>query len=94
MSTEHLDIVAEEAWGVAHAQQLYSQLNGALENQQNVRIDASAVERVGTSILQTLYAFSREVGSDKSRLQWTGRSEAFDNAVTLLGMDSQFGFEK
>lgn len=78
------DMVLESIQDISNVTELKQKLEGAADANE-LSIDARSVERVDTTTLQLLYAFSRELeGQGRSlRIQ---PSEAFKKSAELLGM--------
>ncbi|MEJ0039079.1 MAG: STAS domain-containing protein [Gammaproteobacteria bacterium] len=58
----------------------------------NVRIDASAVQRIDTASLQVLAAFARDRRADGLPLEWLGVPDCLTEAATLLDLTTALGF--
>ena len=74
--------------GIAQAEELHQQLDGMLLSGQTVVLDASAVERVDTAVLQLLCSFVGSAGESGVQVRWGGISENFTAAASLLGLRS------
>ena len=66
------------------AEPLYVKL-GKTSNK-DVRIDASAVEKIDTAIMQLLYAFVLKVNSLNHKISWINPSNEFKSSAALLGL--------
>ena len=82
-------IACESTVDINIAADLYAHLKNALENGHVVEIDASEVQRVDTAILQVFLAYSQEAKLQGLQFCWQGVSEAFRNAVQLLGIEQE-----
>ena len=72
----------------AAARSLHPDLTDAIGSVK-VAVDASAVERIGQSMLQLLISASNTEGG----IALTGPSEPFMNAIRLAGLDGTLGAE-
>jgi phospholipid transport system transporter-binding protein len=63
------------------------------DEMRRVQIDAGAVERIDTAILQMLVAFHHERLGRGLTTGWTGRGQAFDAAAERLGLYSLLGLK-
>jgi anti-anti-sigma regulatory factor len=62
-----------------------------LDQAGDIRLDLSAVERVDTSVLQLLVAFSRDMKDAGRAVDWVGCNAEFQRAARQLGLDGVLG---
>ncbi len=78
---------------IASAAELRTTLLNRLSDSGNVRIDASAVERIDTASLQVLAAFARDRRADGLAVEWLDVPACLTDAAALLDLTSALGFE-
>ncbi len=57
----------------------------------DVKIDASAVEMIDTAVFQLLYAFVIKVTSSNHKVEWINPSDEFISRARLLGLSRHLG---
>lgn len=62
-----------------------------LEVSGNVELDARAVERVDTSVLQLLAAFTRDMRDAGRAVTWAGATEELRRSASQLGLERDLG---
>jgi anti-anti-sigma regulatory factor len=72
---------------IADAKRLHAELLPLLDLAEPVAIDAGAVERVDTAVLQLLHAFGSERRAQGRELRWVAASAALRAAAQALGLD-------
>lgn len=87
-SSEELTLVLPSVIGIAEAEGFHGTLDEAIKNGGSYGIDAAAVERIDTSIMQQLLCFRAELQRQGLELKINAASEAFANAVRLLGLSA------
>jgi len=79
----------ESVVDINSADKLYQRLHDALQYKHVVEINATDVTRVDTAILQLFTAFTLEAKIQELSVSWLGVSEAFYQAVELLGLTDE-----
>lgn len=82
-------IACESTVDIKIAAELYEHLKNAVDNQHEVEINASEVQRVDTAVLQIFLVFVQEAKAKDVTVTWQGVSDAFNKAADLLGIRSQ-----
>ncbi len=72
---------------------LKGELMKFLSVRKTVLLDVSAVERIDTSAMQLLCAFVRDRRARRVSTRWVGRTQAFSEAVEILGLTSALGYQ-
>lgn len=72
-------------------QSLYQQLADALESGNPVTFEVSNTERLDAAVAQLLLSFSQAARDKNQSVTWQEPSEAFMNAVRLLGLNEGLG---
>jgi ABC-type transporter Mla MlaB component len=78
---------------IASAAELRTTLLSRLSDAANVRIDASAVQRIDTASLQVLAAFARDRRADGLAIEWLEVPACLTDAAALLDLTTALGFE-
>jgi anti-anti-sigma regulatory factor len=68
-------------------------LKDGLEATGDVELDARAVQRVDTSVLQLLASFVRDMGEAGRAVTWAGTNEEFSRSARLLGLEVLLGVD-
>ncbi|HFE39638.1 MAG TPA: STAS domain-containing protein [Gammaproteobacteria bacterium] len=87
-------ITCEPNINISNASTLYEHLKEALQENRAVEINAGDVAKVDTAILQVFFAFSLEAKNAGLSVSWGSASEAFREAVALLGMQNELALPK
>ena len=78
-------VVLPEDCRIATLPELRTQLLAAVD-QPTCVLDASAVTRIDTAVLQLLTAFQRDAASGGHEVRWGGASDVLREAAALLGL--------
>lgn len=84
-------LVFDPALDVAHARDLYRELDEVLAAHQPLALDASHVERIDAATLQLLAAFCCAARDAGVPLRWAATSEVLRSAATLLDLNDTLG---
>jgi len=84
-------LVFEPALDVAHARELYRELDGALATHKPLALDASHVERIDAATLQLLAAFCCAARDAGVPLRWCAASQTLCCAAALLDLTDTLG---
>jgi anti-anti-sigma regulatory factor len=76
---------------ISQVQMLYQQLSDALEADTPITFDASQTERLDAAVAQLLLAFTQTARSKSQAVVWRQPSDAFLDAVKLLGLGDELG---
>ena len=76
---------------ISHSSELKDQLTKLLSAKKKIEIDASKVEKIDTSGLQLLTAFSIQANAQAIELEWRSPSEPFIAAAKLLDLTQYLG---
>lgn len=79
-------IILDEQSKIAKAKSLKDKLSELLNNKNNIKIDASKVEKIDTSVLQLLTAFSLQAQRQSIEIAWQQPSPTFTTAADLLDL--------
>lgn len=85
MSNE-INIECGEIVDISAVSDLYQQLNGALEKDGPVTLNAGAIERIDTAALQMFACFVQEVKKRHRDVSWKAPTEALLRSAHFLGM--------
>jgi len=77
---------------VKDAAALKQRLYNFAQDTATVTIDVAALERIDTATMQLLCAFVRDRAARNQQVAWNGTSEAFVQAVRLLGVSELLSF--
>jgi two-component system chemotaxis sensor kinase CheA len=80
-------IMLDSASVINDAESLYEKLGKA--SNQDMRIDASAVEKIDTAVMQLLYAFTLKADSLSRKISWINPSNEFKSSAALLGLSEK-----
>ena len=72
------------------AEDLKRGLTTILDDHVSCSLDVSAVEKITTPCIQVLLAFLRDAEQMGLTVTFTGKSEALNNAIVLLGLAREF----
>jgi anti-anti-sigma regulatory factor len=90
-TAEHTTVISCAAsLDISVVQNLYGELQAALEAQQPVVIDATQVERADTAALQMFCAFFQEAKASGIAWQWQQPAPALREAARLLDLTAYF----
>lgn len=84
-------LVFEPALDVAHARDLYQELDDVLAAHTPLALDASHVERIDAATLQLLAAFCCAARDAGVPLRWSAASPALRSAAALLDLFDTLG---
>lgn len=76
---------------INNAKALSGDLEKLIKNNEDINIDASAVEMVDTAILQLLLTMTIKIKSSKHQVHWINPSAIFISNASLLGMSEPLG---
>ena len=76
---------------INNAKSLSVDLEKLIGSNEDINIDASAVEMVDTAILQLLLTMVIKIKSSKRQIHWVNPSAAFISNTSLLGMSARLG---
>lgn len=76
---------------INNAKALSVDLEKLINSNEDINIDASAVEMVDTAILQLLLTMVIKIKSSKHQVHWLNPSAAFISNSSLLGMSARLG---
>lgn len=82
-------LTLEGVMSIAKAEALHHQLEDLFRSAQDVEIVTKDLERVDTSILQSLVAFVRDMRANNLGVSWGEQSEVFVAAATTLGVKTE-----
>lgn len=92
MTVPAVDTICTLALGsqldIQRARGVYAMLDEALQREESVEIDASAVERIDTTGFQMLMVFSWTLGRQNRQVSLVNPSVAFMGSADLLGFTS------
>lgn len=81
----------EGVMSIAKAEALHHQLEEMFRKAEDVEIVTKNLERIDTSILQSLTGFVRDLKGAGAKVSWGEQSEVFSSAVEILGLKHQLG---
>jgi ABC-type transporter Mla MlaB component len=81
-----LSIDCGEVVDISTVNELYQQLNGVLEQDGPVNLNAGAIERIDTAALQMFVCFIQEVKRRHREVHWQTPSEALLRSANYLGL--------
>lgn len=84
-------LVLPAAMDVANARKVYTLMQSHLSGAGDLELDGEAVERMDAAGVQLVYAFCRELRSQKRSLLWRGLSEPLLKALALSGVQEACG---
>jgi len=92
--TEVVEIDCGDALGIADVAGLYATLLEKLADGYQLKLNISELDRVDTAAIQMLYSLAKELAGHGMELYWTSPSDAFKNAITLLGLAERFNIDE
>jgi anti-anti-sigma regulatory factor len=78
---------------INNAKSMLDTIDNLVNSNDDVYIDASAVEMIDTAILQLLLAATIKIRSANHKVIWTEPSDIFLSNATLLGLSEAMGLE-
>jgi anti-anti-sigma regulatory factor len=90
-SAEKTSVVLPGSCTLKEAATVKALLVSGLDMAGNVELDVRAVERVDTSVLQLLVAFTRDMKDAGRAVTWFGFNEEMNRSVRQLGLDGVLG---
>ncbi len=78
---------------ISHATELHQKILAALEDSSEIKLNATAIEKVDTAGLQVIVALSNELKKMDGTMLWDKPSEALVQAAATLGLTSHMAFE-
>ena len=76
---------------INNAKNLSQEFSLLINSNQDIHIDASAVEMIDTAILQLLLTITIKLRSTNHKVHWINPSAKFISNVSLLGLSKPFG---
>ncbi|TBW55436.1 STAS domain-containing protein [Marinobacter halodurans] len=86
MSGRVAEIDCGQVFGIAEVADVYARLYAAIEENLDIKLDISRLERIDTAALQLLYGLERDAAAHGVRLCWSDPSAAFLESAGILGM--------
>jgi len=90
-SSKKQTLVLSPVLVINNAKALLNECSQIIKNDQDISIDASAVEMIDTAILQILLAMTIKVKSSNHKVHWINPSDIFISNASLLGLSKPFG---
>lgn len=88
-----MDIKFQSQLGIQVVSDLKAELESAIEAGDKIVLDASDVESMDTAALQLLVAFVQHAALKKREFEWREPTEAFLDAVKLMGLNDVLGVQ-
>lgn len=85
-SLDNVVLALDSALVINNADAFYDLLEKYIDKQQDISIDASAVEIIDTAILQLLLAFVLKLQSLNIKVRWTNPSKEIRGRAATLGL--------
>ncbi len=82
------EVKLEGVMSIAKVEGLHKELEEAFRNSLKTTINAKEVERVDTSVLQTLSSFIHQMSAGGVEVSWGDVSDEFVAAAKLIGLES------
>lgn len=86
-------LVLEGVMTIAQAEGFHHSLEDLLRKAEDVQVLSNHLERVDTSILQSLVGFVRDLGATGAKVSWGEQSEIFAESVKRLGLTQALGLD-
>lgn len=86
-----MDIKFQSQFGIQVVSDLKAELESAIEADDKIVLDASDVESMDTAALQLLVAFVQHAALKKREFEWREPTDAFFDAVKLMGLNDVLG---
>lgn len=87
----NLSLFLDSVLVINDAKSLMQKINQLVETNDDISIDASAVEMIDTAILQLLLAATIKIRSSNHKINWINPSDKFISNASLLGLTESLG---
>lgn len=82
----------DEVMDISMADDLKNRLLTALQNKNNVVLEADLVEKADTSALQVLMAFVQDARVQQQSVSWHNPSKSLKRSAGFIGLQDMLGF--
>ena len=89
----NLSLILDSVLVINDAKSLMQKINQLVESNDDISIDASAVEMIDTAILQLLLAATIKIRSSENKINWINPSDKFISNASLLGLTESLGIK-
>lgn len=89
----NLSLIFDSVLVINDAKSLMQKINQLVESNDDISIDASAVEMIDTAILQLLLAATIKIRSSNHKINWINPSDKFISNASLLGLTESLGIK-
>lgn len=89
----NLSLILDSVLVINDAKSLMQKINQLVETNDDISIDASAVEMIDTAILQLLLAATIKIRSSNHKINWINPSDKFVSNASLLGLTESLGIK-
>lgn len=89
----NLSLIFDSVLVINDAKSLKQKINQLVESNDDISIDASAVEMIDTAILQLLLAATIKIRSSNHKINWINPSDKFISNASLLGLTESLGIK-
>lgn len=89
----NLSLILDSVLVINDAKSLMQKINQLVESNDDISIDASAVEMIDTAILQLLLAATIKIRSSNHKINWINPSDKFISNASLLGLTESLGIK-
>lgn len=89
----NLSLIFDSVLVINDAKSLMQKINQLVESNDDISIDASAVEMIDTAILQLLVTATIKIRSSNHKINWINPSDKFISSASLLGLTESLGIK-
>lgn len=89
----NVTLILDSVLVINDAKSQMQKINQLVETNDDISIDASAVEMIDTAILQLLLAATIKIRSSNHKINWINPSDKFISNASLLGLTDSLGIK-